>query len=80
MQPIYSEKGHFSWLRLSTEEGLGQTMRFYTTSGNMPLDGLQALSRMLAHSGHGSKICPLCDENDFDPKPIGHLLRVLRHR
>jgi hypothetical protein len=36
--------------------------------------GLQALSRMLAHHGRGSKPCPLCDSNTLAPHPIGHLL------
>ena len=44
--------------------------------GTRHTDGLKALSRMLAHHGHGSKPCPLCDENNLDPNPIGHLLRV----
>ena len=34
---------------------------------------------MLAHHGHGSKPCPLCDENNLDPNPIEHLLRVHQH-
>ena len=29
-------------------------------------------TRMLAHHGHGSKLCPLCDEINLDPNPIGH--------
>ena len=41
-------------------------------------DGLQALSRMLAHHGQGVKPCPLCDESSLHPNPIGHLLT--RHR
>ena len=41
--------------------------------------GLKALSKMLAHHGHGAKLCPLCDENNLTPSPIGHLLRVHQH-
>ena len=47
--------------------------------GTRHTDGLKALSRMLAHHGHGSKPCPLCDENNLAPNPIGHLLRVHQH-
>ena len=61
-------------------ESRGQTLGFCTTSGYMAYtDGLKALSRMLAHHGHGSKPCPLCDENNLAPNPIGHLLRVHQH-
>ena len=42
--------------------------------GTRHTDGLKALSRMLAHHGHGSKPCPLCDENILASNPIGHLL------
>ena len=41
-------------------------------------DGLKALSRMLAHHGHGSKPYPLCEVNNLDP--IGHLLRVRQYK
>ena len=37
-------------------------------------DGLKALSRMLAHHGHGSKPCPLCDKNILASNPIRRLL------
>ena len=47
--------------------------------GTRHIDGLKALLRMLAHHGHGSKPCPLCDEINLDPNPIGHLLRVHQH-
>ena len=47
--------------------------------GTWHTDGLNALSRMLAHHGHGSKLCPQCDENNLVPNPIGHLLRVHQH-
>ena len=30
-------------------------------------------TRMLAYHDHGSKLCPLCDEINLDPNPIGHL-------
>ena len=44
--------------------------------GTQHTDGLKALSWMLAHHSHGSKPCPLCDESNLHPNPIGHLLRV----
>ena len=47
--------------------------------GTQYTDGPKALSRMLAHHGHGSKPCPLCDKNNLDPNPIGHLLRGHQH-
>ena len=47
--------------------------------GTQHTDGLKALSRMLAHHGHESKPCPLCDEINLDPNPIRHLLRVHQH-
>ena len=47
--------------------------------GTRHTDGLKALSRMLAHHGHGSKLRPLCDENNLAPNPIRHLLRVHQH-
>ena len=47
--------------------------------GTRHTDGLKALSRMLAHHGHGSKPFPLCDEINLDPNLIGHLLRVHQH-
>ena len=47
--------------------------------GTRHKDGLMALSGMLAHHGHGSKPCPLCDENNPAPNHIGHLLRVHQH-
>ena len=46
--------------------------------GTRHTEGLQALSRMLAHHGRGSKPCPLCDGSTLDPNPIGHLLREHR--
>ena len=47
--------------------------------GTWHTDGLKALSRMLAHHGHGSKPCPLCDKINLDPNPIGNLMRVHQH-
>jgi len=47
--------------------------------GTRHTDGLKALSRMLAHHGHGSKPCSLCDKNNLVPNLIGHLLRVHQH-
>ena len=44
--------------------------------GTWQTDRLKVLSRMLAHHGHRSKLCPLCDENNLDPNPTGHVLRV----
>ena len=41
--------------------------------GTRHTDGLQALSKMLAHHGRGVKPCPLCH-----PNPIGHLLTRYR--
>jgi len=32
-----------------------------------------------SHHIHGSKRCPLCDENNLDANSIGHLLRVHQH-
>ena len=35
---------------------------------------------MLAHHGHGSKPCPLCDANNLDPNPIAWTpLKVHQH-
>ena len=55
---------------------MGQIMGFCITSRYKAYRWLKALSRMLAHHGHGSKLCPLCDENNLDPNPIEHLLGV----
>ena len=46
--------------------------------GTRHTDGLQALSRMLAHHGRGVKPCPLCDESSLHPNPIGYLLTRYR--
>ena len=42
--------------------------------GTRHTTGLQALSKVLAHHGHGSKPCPLCDKNMLDSSIIAHLL------
>ena len=47
--------------------------------GTRHTEGLKALSKMLAHHGDWWKPCPLCDENNLDPNPIGYLLRVHQH-
>ena len=36
-------------------------------------------SKDVAHHGNGSKPCPLCEENNLDFNPIGHLLREHQH-
>ena len=42
-------------------------------------DGFKALSWMLAQHSHGSKPSPLCDKNNLDLNPIGHLLIMHHH-
>ena len=44
--------------------------------GTWHTDGFKALSRMLAHHGHRSKLCPLCDENNLDPNTIGEFISM----
>ena len=47
--------------------------------GTRQTEGLQALSRMLAHHQRGSKSYLLCEESNLDLKPIDHLLKVHLH-
>ena len=50
----------------------GSWMRLWDAAlhlGTRHTDGLQALSRMLAHHGRGSKPCPLCNGSTLDPNP-----------
>lgn len=43
--------------------------------GTRHTTGLQALSRVLAHHGRGSKPCPLCNKNNLDTSVIAHFLK-----
>lgn len=56
----------------------GSWSRLWDTTlflGTRHTAGLQALSRLLAHHGHGSKPCPLCEERSLCTSPIIHFLK-----
>ena len=42
--------------------------------GSRHMGGLQAVSRIMAHHGRGTKPCPLCEENDMEESLMDHIL------
>ena len=54
--------------------GVNSGMLHYTYIGTRHCKGLQALTRLLVHHGHGVKPCPLCDENELNVTLIDDIL------